>query len=113
MEPKAVKYTVEYTRAFGSVQEVAALNVEILRQAQSFFNHSLNFSVHRTTGFIRQIPNAHGWIFTDSDDVKCSLVIASDTRKPIVICDETPVDSHVMDVICAMEVLLVALFDQP
>lgn len=99
---EAVKYTVEYTRAITSVQEIAALNVEVLRQ----YSYPLNFSVHKTTGFVRQIPNRHGWIFTDSDDVKCSVVIASDTLKPIVVCDENSVDAHVMDVICAMDELV-------
>ena len=109
---EAVRYTVEYTHPLSimTVQEIAALNVEILRQTlvdgQSFFNHNVNFTVHKNTGFVRQIPNAHGWIFTDSDDVKCSVVIASDTLNPIIVCDTSPVDSHVMDVLCTMDMFI-------
>jgi hypothetical protein len=88
---------------------IAHMNVDILRgyiglrDGQSLFNHPMQFSVHRTTGFVRRIPNNEGWTFTDSDDVKCKIVIASDTRTAIVVCDESSTDPRVMDVIYAMD----------
>lgn len=112
---EAVRYTVDLARDPSGLSDVelAELNVRILERAlghrlsvflETPTNFVVQFSVHRITGFIRQIPNKFGWIFTDADDAKCSVVIASDTRKPIVVCDdEQSVTSRTMDVICAME----------
>jgi hypothetical protein len=114
MGEEAVKYTVDYMRDISalSVQEIASLNIAILGQSKGgegrdclvgLPGHSFQFSLHKTTGFVRQIPNDLGWIFTDSDDVICKVAYAADMHKPIIICDESPVNTRVLEVICAME----------
>lgn len=99
-----VRHTIEYTQDVSSwtAQKIANMNLDILKQS-GHFNHPMQFSVHKTTGFVRQIPNNEGWIYTDDADVKCRIVIASDIRRPMIVCDESPLDPRVMDVICAMD----------
>ncbi len=89
-----------------STKDIAARNIQTLKPwIAQLQERDFHFTLNKETGFVRQISNsnAHGRVFTDSDDVICLIGIALDTKNPVLVCETSSVGEHVMDVMCSME----------
>jgi hypothetical protein len=90
-------------------KDIAALNIQTLNPwIAQLQERDFHFTLHKQSGLVRQISNSniHGRVFADSDDIVCLIGIAIDTNKPVLECRTSPVEEHVMDVMCAMEDIL-------